>query len=574
MNIPIVGQTFEIEGYQSIICTADPNADAKAFAKANGIEVSEAKYILETLYGSARSMDGVTDISDDEKSELATDDDYDISEAINNLTNELGENTTLNQGALSQLLSELQQLMGTNTSASATTGITSKTSQSEETKNGYVASNAVKSKLIAIFDDYADYNKASASTIQKYLVGQIHTPGETKLRTANYATSQNALNSLKQLDSLSEAAKKEIVESYDSENYTALELMYLSGMTAEEAGAALASILSETGASYDENTKTLTLPRFIGDNACAINNSSNTMKNLVNQYITLFQGKVEYTNENEYNTWKKNHVAGHEDATVSNTGASTNWATADVDESYTEEQIDLLKSFNSYNGKASNMGFVNYRILGVPTGTGKGKLERESYYLDTPTELKARLDNLSDKEKEILLTMKDTTKCTRVELMYLSGMSRDQAGYALAQVYKKMGVEYNSETQTLEANCPSPTSCNAYTTSYRELVAEFEALFPKGESNPNKKTTSTTTNTATNSTTTSSSEKSNETKSKTNQTNLTENTRASYLKSLVKILAALLENFKTDEAEKEEAEAKAEEEAEAKAKEEAEEKEA
>ncbi len=134
MNIPIVGQTFEIDGYKSIECTADPNADAKAFAKANGIPVAEAKYILETLYGSARrdkDTEGVTDTTADEDAEVDASDD-DITAAIDNLTAALEGNDNVNKDVVAQITELLKKLTG---STDTTTNETDGTNATNTTNN-------------------------------------------------------------------------------------------------------------------------------------------------------------------------------------------------------------------------------------------------------------------------------------------------------------------------------------------------------------------------------------------------------------------------------------------------------
>ncbi len=143
MNIPIVGQTFEIDGYKSIECTSDANADAKAFAKANGIPVSEAKYILETLYGSARqtksatdkATEGVTDTTADEDGEIDGAND-EIMAAIDNLTEALEGNDNADKGILAQITTLLKQLIGGDKAANVkTTTATNTTTNTQKPTN-------------------------------------------------------------------------------------------------------------------------------------------------------------------------------------------------------------------------------------------------------------------------------------------------------------------------------------------------------------------------------------------------------------------------------------------------------
>lgn len=81
MNVPSIGASFDITGYNSVKCTGDPATDAKNFADANGISVDEAKNILAANFGApAQKASSVTTTSTDEDAELDTDATLDLTD--------------------------------------------------------------------------------------------------------------------------------------------------------------------------------------------------------------------------------------------------------------------------------------------------------------------------------------------------------------------------------------------------------------------------------------------------------------------------------------------------------------
>ncbi|MCR4880619.1 MAG: hypothetical protein K6A44_01520 [bacterium] len=77
MNVPQIGSNFEISGYNSVKCTGDPNQDAKNFAEANNISVSEARTILSAKFGEpaakqANDVVKAATTATDDDSELVT----------------------------------------------------------------------------------------------------------------------------------------------------------------------------------------------------------------------------------------------------------------------------------------------------------------------------------------------------------------------------------------------------------------------------------------------------------------------------------------------------------------------
>ena len=93
-----------------------------------------------------------------------------------------------------------------------------------------------------------------------------------------------------QLDAMAPEAKAAAVEEADTSKYTALELMYLSGMDQYQAGKAIETIFNGAGVGYNEQTGAIISPQG-HDGVAAI------FANLRNQYVTLWGGKVEAGSE-------------------------------------------------------------------------------------------------------------------------------------------------------------------------------------------------------------------------------------------------------------------------------------
>lgn len=93
-----------------------------------------------------------------------------------------------------------------------------------------------------------------------------------------------------ELDAMTPEAKAAAVEEADTSKYTALELMYLSGMDQYQAGKAIETIFNGAGVGYNEQTGAIISPQG-HDGVAAI------FKNLRDQYVTLWGGKWEAGSE-------------------------------------------------------------------------------------------------------------------------------------------------------------------------------------------------------------------------------------------------------------------------------------
>ena len=93
-----------------------------------------------------------------------------------------------------------------------------------------------------------------------------------------------------ELDAMSPAEKAAAVKEYDTSKYTALELMYLSGMDVYQAGSAIGHIFNGAGIGYNEQTGAIIVPN--GHAATAA-----IYRKLESQYQTLWGGQVERGSE-------------------------------------------------------------------------------------------------------------------------------------------------------------------------------------------------------------------------------------------------------------------------------------
>lgn len=122
-------------------------------------------------------------------------------------------------------------------------------------------------------------------------------------RTANVGDASEATKLLNQalgkpvtaerkaeLDAMSPEDKAAAVEEADTEKFTALELMYLSGMDVYQAGSAIGHIFNGTGVGYNEETGNIVVP--IGHDGVA-----GIFRQLEDDYATLWGGNFERGNE-------------------------------------------------------------------------------------------------------------------------------------------------------------------------------------------------------------------------------------------------------------------------------------
>ena len=89
-----------------------------------------------------------------------------------------------------------------------------------------------------------------------------------------------------QLDAMSPEEKAAAVEACDTNKYTALELMYLSGMDMYQAASAIGTVFSEANVKYNTSNGSLSVP-YGHDGAKDIYNE------LISQYKTLWNGNAE-----------------------------------------------------------------------------------------------------------------------------------------------------------------------------------------------------------------------------------------------------------------------------------------
>ena len=94
-----------------------------------------------------------------------------------------------------------------------------------------------------------------------------------------------------ELDAMSPEAKAAAVEEFNTGKYSALELMYMSGMDKYQAASAIASIFGNAHVGYNKTTGALAIP-YGHDDA-----SRDIYSTLVNQYKTLWQGDVDEEGE-------------------------------------------------------------------------------------------------------------------------------------------------------------------------------------------------------------------------------------------------------------------------------------
>ena len=95
-----------------------------------------------------------------------------------------------------------------------------------------------------------------------------------------------------QLDAMSAEEKSAAVENCDLENFTALELMYLSGMDKYQAGSAIGNIFNGTYVGYNEENGKITVP--LGHEGVA-----GIFRNLEADYATLWGGEFERGSEDD-----------------------------------------------------------------------------------------------------------------------------------------------------------------------------------------------------------------------------------------------------------------------------------
>jgi len=93
-----------------------------------------------------------------------------------------------------------------------------------------------------------------------------------------------------QLDAMSPEEKATAVEDADTSKYSALELMYMSGMDQYQAASAIGHIFNGAGVGYNEETGALVIPA--GHEGIAV-----IFASLRNQYATLWNGKMEFGSE-------------------------------------------------------------------------------------------------------------------------------------------------------------------------------------------------------------------------------------------------------------------------------------
>ena len=98
-----------------------------------------------------------------------------------------------------------------------------------------------------------------------------------------------------ELDAMTPEAKAAAVEECDTSKYSALELMYMSGMDAFQAGSAIGHIFNGAGIGYNEETGAIIVPH--GHDA-----TKNIYRNLESQYTTLWGGKIERGSEDAEGT--------------------------------------------------------------------------------------------------------------------------------------------------------------------------------------------------------------------------------------------------------------------------------
>ena len=93
-----------------------------------------------------------------------------------------------------------------------------------------------------------------------------------------------------ELDNMTPEAKAAAVEECDLSKYSALELMYMSGMDVFQAGKAIETIFNGAGVGYNEQNGSIRVPA--GHDGVA-----NIFRNLESQYKTLWGGNVERSSE-------------------------------------------------------------------------------------------------------------------------------------------------------------------------------------------------------------------------------------------------------------------------------------
>ena len=93
-----------------------------------------------------------------------------------------------------------------------------------------------------------------------------------------------------QLDAMSAEEKAAAVEEADTSKYSAVELLYLSGMDAHQAGSAIGHIFNGAGIGYNEETGAIMVP--FGHDA-----TRDLYRNLEDQYKTLWGGDIERGSE-------------------------------------------------------------------------------------------------------------------------------------------------------------------------------------------------------------------------------------------------------------------------------------
>ncbi len=115
--------------------------------------------------------------------------------------------------------------------------------------------------------------------------------GTSKLKEALQGSTKVDAARKAELDAMTPEAKAAAVEEADTSKYSALELMYLSGMDVYQAGKAIETIFNGAGVGYDEKTGAIRVPD-------GHDPTKGIYRNLESQYQTLWGGKVQRESEN------------------------------------------------------------------------------------------------------------------------------------------------------------------------------------------------------------------------------------------------------------------------------------
>ncbi len=482
MHIPIVGQTFEIDGYKPIQCTANANNDAKSFAKVNNISFSEAKYILETFYGNARLA--ATSISPDEDDELATEikiTGYKTIQTTGDPEEDIAIFAKANNISRAQAKAVLEGT--TNSNSSTQVANNSANTNSPEMK-------AARFRMLSQYANRLGKNSLQGLGFSGVEKKELCCPWtldsvmEEKKSEGNAFVFRNPLGvtysngtyttgggeSRKQLlDSISEAERIDILNNAESQEYknaySVVEKLYLSGASRDEAGEFIAEICGKK-INYDSATGTLVFSNIFADVL--------GYAELANQFMALFGGKADVEDRAKI---KGTSSMFNQAIEMGATHYSSIIAQADSNQattSLTDETKIATASAKMVAVYADiwmvgigDLGFSSARINNGKYTNGQGSTRmQELNSLSTAEKVSILSNPISDENKEAY---------SALEKMYIAGMTRDDAGKFIEDLCSRH-IIYDSSTGTLKfkANCPCGGPCGY---QYGELANQFMALF-------------------------------------------------------------------------------------------------